>query len=297
MFCIGSNNSKKQKNILMIVYKGYLTALAIVLTACVSAPPTHPSRLDLSGARNFRDLGGYPTTDGHRIKKGLLYRSDNLSELSDEDLEALSKLNLKRIYDLRNEDEQLADPDMLPAGHSIELVAVPFAFAALDESTMRKRILGGKLNKGDTEKLMIESYRTYAMDYRKQIAQIVRGLAEPDGLPALIHCVHGKDRTGLAVSAVLEILGVDEDIIMQDYLLSNSFWESETERLSLLAHIASFFRTPTSEVRSLMEARPEYLEAARAAAKEHYGSTENYIHEGLGLDDATIQRLRDALLG
>lgn len=280
----------------LIVYKGCLTSLAIVLTACVSAPPTHPSRLDLSGARNFRDLGGYPTVDGRHIKKGLLYRSDALSDLSNDDLEALSKLKLKRIYDLRNEDEQQTDPDMLPEGHSIQLVPVPFAFEALDKSVMRERILGGKLDKGETEELMIESYQTYAMDYRKQIAQIVQGLAEPSALPALIHCIHGKDRTGLAVSNILEVLRVPEDIIMQDYLLSNTFWESEINRLSFLAYLASFFRTPSDEVRSLMEARPEYLKAARAAAKEHYGTIENYIHEGLGLDDATIQRLRDALL-
>ena len=275
------------------VFKGLFTVLAIALTACISPPPSHPTRLDLSGARNFRDLGGDPTIDGRRMKKGLLYRSDNLSDLSNDDLEELAKLGLRRIYDLRNENEQKADPDTLPPGHSIQLVAVPFAFKALDESIMRKRILNGELDKGEVQKLMIDSYRTYAIDYRKQISLIIRGLAEPDALPALIHCIHGKDRTGLAVSAVLE---VPEDIIMEDYLLSNSFWESETSRLSFLAYIASFFRTPASEVRSLMEARPEYLEAARAAAKEHYGSNENYIHEGLELDDTTIERLRDALL-
>ena len=234
--------------------------------------------------------------DGRHIKKGLLYRSDNLSDLSNDDLKALSKLGLRRIYDLRNEDEQKADPDTLPSGHSIHLEAVPFAFEALDETVMRERILRGKLDKGETNKLMIDSYRTYAIDYRKQISRIIQGLAEPDALPALIHCIHGKDRTGLAVSTVLDILKVSKDIIMEDYLLSNSFWESETSRLSFLAYIASFFRTPASEVRSLMEARPEYLEAAREATKEQYGSIENYIHEGLGLDDATIERLREALL-
>ncbi len=276
--------------------KGHLGLLVIALTSCASAPPGHPNRLDFSANRNFRDLGGYPTVDGRHIKKGLLYRSDELTNLNNDDLEALSRLKLKRIYDLRNEDEQQADPDMLPEDHSIQLVPVPFAFEALDKSVMRERILSGKLDKGDTEKLMIESYKTYAIDFRKQIAQIVQGLAEPGALPALIHCLHGKDRTGLAVSNILEILRVPEDIIMQDYMLSNSFWESEISRLSLLANIASFFRTPASEVRSLMEARPEYLIAARVAAKERYGSLENYIHEGLGLDDETIQRLRDALL-
>lgn len=283
-------------NLRLSVSKRVLITFATLLSACVSAPPPHPNRLEFSGARNFRDLGGYPTMDGSRIKQGMLYRSDSLSDLSNDDLEELAGLGLKRIYDLRNESEQKADPDTLPPGHSIQLVAVPFAFSALDESIMRKRILSGELDEGEAHKLMIDSYRTYAIDYRKQIAQIIEGLAEPDALPALIHCIHGKDRTGLAVSAILDILGVSEDIIMEDYLLTNSFWESETSRLSFLANIGSLFRTPASEVRSLMEARPEYLNAARNAAKEQFGSTENYVHEGLGLDDATIERLRDALL-
>jgi len=273
-----------------------LSILTIVLSSCATAPPSYPGHIDLSGARNFRDLGGYPTMDGRRIKQGLLYRSDQLSSLTKHDLEVLSELKLKRIYDLRNKGEQAKDPDKLPSGQDIKIVPVPFAFAELDESVMRKKIVHGKLNKGDTEKLMIESYETYVIDYRKQIALIVRDLAEPGELPALIHCVHGKDRTGLVIATILEVLGVPKDIIMQDYLLTNMFWDSETSRLSTLAHIGSLFRTPSSEVRNLMVAKPEYLEDAVKEVKEHYGSLDNYIHEGLGLDDATIERLRDALL-
>ncbi|WP_420841042.1 tyrosine-protein phosphatase [Bathymodiolus platifrons methanotrophic gill symbiont] len=104
------------------------------------------------------------------------------------------------------------------------------------------------------------------MDYREQFAVILRGLTEADAIPVQIHCVHGKDRTGLAAAPVLQALGVPRRIILEDYLLSNTFWESETNRLSLLATIASLFRTPREEVRSLMEARPEYLNAAFEAA-------------------------------
>ena len=280
----------------LAVYKVFLIMLTIALTGCATAPPSYPGHIDLSGARNFRDLGGYPTMDGRRIKKGLLYRSDQLSRLTKHDLEILSELKLKRIYDLRNKGEQQKDPDKLPSGQNIQIVPVPFAFALLDESVMRKRIVHGQLSQGDTEKLMIESYETYVIDYRKQIALIVRDLAEPGALPALIHCVHGKDRTGLVIATILEVLGVSKDIIMQDYLLTNMFWDSETRRLSTLAHIGSLFRTPSSEVRNLMMAKPEYLQNAGKEVKEHYGSIDNYIHEGLGLDDATIERLRDALL-
>ena len=278
------------------VWKRLNAILHLIRTICISAPQQHPSRIDFSGARNFRDLRGYPAIDGRQIKKGLLYRSDNLSDLSNEDLEVLSSLGLRRIYDLRNEDEQKANPNTLPQGSSIQLIGLPFAYEALDTAVMQKRVLSGDLEKGEAKRIMIDSYRTYVIDYREQLSVILRGLTEPGTLPALIHCVHGKDRTGLVVSTILEALRIPRDIIRDDYLLSNTFWESETRRLSFLAYLASIFRTPTKEVRSLMEALPEYLDAAEQAMDEQFGSMDNYLHEGLGLDEATIERLRDALL-
>jgi protein-tyrosine phosphatase len=83
---------------------------------------------------------------------------------------------------------------------------------------------------------------------------------------------------------------------MEGYLLSNKFWESKTDLYSCLANCASCFRTPRSEVRALMEVRPEYLEAAFAAIDEKYGSFEGYLREGLGIDDPTLERLRSTLL-
>jgi len=277
-------------------YKVLLSILSFVLTSCASAPPSYPGHIDLSGARNFRDLGGYQSIDGRRIKKGVLFRSDELKSLTKHDLEVISKIGLKRIYDLRNKEEQQDDPNELPLGHAIKQISVPFAFAPLDETVMRSRILKGQVEEGDNAKLMLESYKVYSLDYQEQIGNIIRGLADSGELPTLIHCIHGKDRTGLVVAMILEILRIPEDVIMQDYLLSNLFWESETKRLSNLAYIGSFFRTPASEVRSLMEARPEYLDVTSEQILKHYGSEENYIREGLKLDDATVEKIRNTLL-
>jgi protein-tyrosine phosphatase len=83
---------------------------------------------------------------------------------------------------------------------------------------------------------------------------------------------------------------------MKDYLLSNKFWESEADRLSCFASCASFFRTPRNAVRALLEVRPEYLDASFTAIDERYGSLDNYLDQGLGIDEPTLQRLRTALL-
>jgi protein-tyrosine phosphatase len=279
-----------------ILSQSTLVAIFVVaFTACAS-PPDHHSRIPLSGARNFRDLGGYAASDGHHIKKGLLYRSDDLSDLSRRDLEALAALDLQRIYDLRSELERETNLDRLPDVSSLQVVELPMSYEPLDPEIMRELILNGKLEKGDAQRLMIQAYRTYALDYRDELSELLQGLSDPSDLPALIHCTHGRDRTGVAVAITLRALDVPQETVLEDYMLSNKFWESKTSHLSCLASCASLFRTPRSEVNALLEVRPEYLEAAFTAIDERYGSFDNYLNEGLSIDKATLERLKASLL-
>ena len=100
----------------------------------------------------------------------------------------------------------------------------------MDPALSRRKILRGEVEKGDFHQAMIESYRAYALDYRAQLSTLIIDLSDPSGLPALIHCNHGKDRTGVAVAITLRALGVPPETVMEDYLLSNKFLESETDR-------------------------------------------------------------------
>jgi protein-tyrosine phosphatase len=226
---------------------------------CAAAPPQHPSRIELAGARNLRDLGGYSTIDGRQIKKGVLYRSDHLKRVSRRNAEAVAALGVKRVYDLRTEKEHERDPSRLAEITSLEVVRLPIDCDLIDPYAVARRILGGDVEEGDFQQLMIECYRGYALNFRFEWSSLLRDMAEPGGLPALIHCTYGRDRTGVSVAIVLRSLGVPE-------------------------------------VRALMEVRPEYLEAAFAAIDEKYGCFEGYLQEGLGIDDLTLQRLRSALL-
>jgi protein-tyrosine phosphatase len=277
-----------------------LSALAVValliLLGCATAPPQHPNRVELAGARNLRDLGGYNTIDGRQIKKGMLYRSDHLKRVRRRHVEAVVALGVKTVYDLRTEKELERDPPRLPEVTTLEVVHLPVDCELIDPYEVARRILRGDVEEGDFQGLMLECYRNYALNYTSEWSLLLRDMAEPGGLPGLIHCTYGRDRTGVSVAIVLRSLGVPEETVLEDYLLSNTFWESEASRLSCFASCASFFRTPRSEVRALMEVRPEYLEAAFAAMDEKYGSFEGYLHEGLGIDDATLERLRSTLL-
>ena len=273
-----------------------VVACLLILLGCATAPPQHPNRVELAGARNLRDLGGYSTIDGRQIKKGLLYRSDHLKRVSRRNAEAVAALGVKRVYDLRTEREHERDPSRLAEITSLEVVSLPVDCELIDPYAVARRILGGDVEEGDFQQLMMECYRNYALNYTSEWSTLLRDLAEPGGLPALIHCTYGRDRTGVSVAIVLRSLGVPQETVLEDYLLSNKFWESEASRLSCFASCASFFRTPRSEVRALMEVRPEYLEAAFAAIDEKYGSFEWYLHEGLGIDELTLERLRSTLL-
>ena len=272
-----------------------VTALLILL-GCATAPPQHPSRVELAGARNLRDLGGYSTIDGRQIKKGMLYRSDHLKRVSRRHAEAVAALGVKRVYDLRTEKEREMYPPRLAEVATVEVVSLPVDCGLIHPYSVARRILKGDVEEGDFKGLMIECYRRYALNFTSEWSSLLRDMAEPGGLPALIHCTYGRDRTGVPVAIVLRSLGVPEETVLEDYLLSNTFWESEASRLSCFASCASFFRTPRSEVRAMMEVRPEYLEAAFAAIDEKYGSFEEYLHEGLGIDEATLERLRSNLL-
>jgi protein-tyrosine phosphatase len=235
--------------------------------------------------------------DGREIKKGLLYRSDHLGQISKGDLEKLPALGVKTVYDLRGEKEQETFPQRLPEIVPVKVVSLPIFYQGLDPwVTARRIVISGDVEDGEFHQLMIDAYRAYVLDFRSQWSTLLKGLAEPETPPALIHCTYGRDRTGVAVALILSSIGVPREKVMEDYLLSNKFWESKTDMYSCLANCASCFRTPRSEVRALMEVRPEYLQAVFLAIDEHYGSFDNYLDQGLGIDEQTLERLRTALL-
>ncbi len=295
-----------------------LLAVTAFLVGC-SGQPRHPNHVQLSGTSNFRDVGGYLTTDGKRVRKGVLYRSDQLTNLSRNDLAALSELGLSRVYDLRSDGERYARPNRLPNGvppsdptgnsserevrptkvpaqSEIEVVNLAVYYAPLDRGVTRRKIVDGEVEPGEFRRLLVEQNRAFVTDYREQWATVIKGLAEADSLPSLIHCAEGKDRTGFAVAMVLLAVGVPEETVIQDYLLSNTFLEQRASTLSRLAAVGSRFRVPASEVRPLLEVRREYLEAGLGTIKEIYGSYDRYLRDGLQIDDATLTKLKARLL-
>jgi len=269
--------------------------LMLALACATSLPPEAqpPRQIPLDQTLNTRDLGGYRTTDGQQVRWGQLFRSDALHKLSQRDLETLEQLGLQTVFDLRSAGERKGAEDRLPTGSS--QVLLPILYPSMAPDVIAGRILRGDASEGYFNDLLQRANRSFALDHGDELAAFLNDLAEPDALPALFHCSHGKDRTGLAAALILDLLGVPWEAIREDYLLSNVYLRSNTDRMSRFIWLGSLFRISQAEARELLGVRAEYIEAARAAVLESYGSVPEYIR-AIGVSDETVELLRDALL-
>ena len=115
-------------------------------------------------------------------------------------------------------------------------------------------------------------------------------------MPAVFHCTEGKDRTGFAAAVVLLAVGVPFETVLQDYLLTNQRTARARRWNALRVFVGTLFRVKPHQMKDLLEARPEYLEAAVSAMKHSFGSVEGYLREGLGVDEESRKSLRAVLL-
>jgi len=268
----------------------------VVPSALPEASRESARRLPLDGAHNARDLGGYAGADGRRVRWGKVYRSDALGDLSDDDVTYLSRLGVQQVVDFRSDLEREREPDRLPLNPAPRVVLRPIFGEALDPQTLRDRILSGDAHADEMAAMLVEGNRAFVTEFAPVYSGFLHDLADPQNLPVLFHCTAGKDRAGFAAASLLMALGVPREAIMQDYMLTNGFSEASTSRMLNVLRVVSFFRTDPDDVRPLFEARPAYLQAAFDTIDARYGSDAAYLRDGLGMDDATLNRLRANLL-
>ncbi|HEY8121848.1 MAG TPA: tyrosine-protein phosphatase [Myxococcota bacterium] len=284
-----------------------LTILATLIAASLSAcgggdryagMPEHVKKrhLALEGAPNFRDLGGYETSDGHSVKWGELYRSDNLASLTDADLERVSALGIQLVCDFRAKQEKEDEPDRLPAAHPPAVAELEIGAENFVVKDLRERIQSGDLAGVDLRGMMIEGNRQFATTFAPQYAAMFERITQPENLPALVHCTAGKDRAGFASAMILSVLGVPRETVMEDYLLTNFYTAAATERRLWMIKAYSLFRVDRDALRPLFGVEPAYLEAAFAAIDDNYGDFDTYRRDALGLDDAEVAAFRALLL-
>jgi protein-tyrosine phosphatase len=250
--------------------------------------------LHLKTIPNLRDIGGYRTADGRWVKMGMLYRSDQLDRLSDTDLAAMGDLGIALVADLRTATERSREPDRLPTGAEHLVLDVAADSHGLGGDMRQAMTL---INTGKGAAMLTEANREFVSldSARTAYSALLGRIGAEDAGPTLYHCTAGKDRTGWATAVILTILGVPRETVMADYLASNDYLRAKNEAILAAAGSAS---TPIARenLEPVLGVRAAYIEAAFAEVEKRHGSFDGYVREGLGLDDAMVERLRMTLL-
>jgi protein-tyrosine phosphatase len=248
-----------------------------------------PSRhLRLQGGYNFRDVGGYPTSDGRRTRWQLLLRSESLAGLTRRSREALVEYGLRTVVDLRGAvelQENAFDPSAWPPlGYMHQNMMGDEMMAELARSPAP----------GRGSQRLTNLYTSILDRRRTQVQRTLAALATTGTLPALVHCTAGKDRTGLIVALALSIAGVPRDTIVEDYSLSAQFMiDDDLKAQANPDKIPPGYETWEEYRREFCP--PEAMLDTLRHLDERYGGVEEYVL-GPGLTRGQLESLRDSMV-
>jgi protein-tyrosine phosphatase len=258
----------------------------------------------LEGAMNFRDLGGYATTDGRRVGWGRIYRSDGLHELTDADLDVLHGLGIRVVCDLRNTNEvnvdvsRFPDPARVrgagaPGDDDVTRLHVPIGGEAAEAPSVLELIRAGEIAQLGVD-AVVGIYGAMVEHGAGPFGTVVRNAADPANHPLLFHCTAGKDRTGVTAMLILSVLGVADDDILDDYELTTKYRSGR--RVEQLRPELERVGVDVDAVLPFLIAHRAVMAGTIALIRERWGSVEGYLTGPAGVDAATIGQLRDVLL-
>ncbi|SNT41872.1 tyrosine-protein phosphatase [Rhodococcoides kyotonense] len=245
----------------------------------------------LSGAWNFRDVGGARTVDGRRIRSGLLMRSSELSLLDDDGRAELLALGVRQVFDLRGDSEiARSGADRVPDG--VVVNNVPYDNHKGERAPHE---IGAIVDPEAQLRYMMRAYTSFpTLDGAKTaITAVIGALTRGDG-PVLVHCAAGKDRAGWTVATVLRAAGVTESDILADFLTSNAAIEP------LRAHLRTVWEpredgAPIEISDAVLGVTEAYYRHGIDVVEKNYGSFDGYL-QALGVTDDDLEKLKRTLL-
>ena len=253
--------------------------------------------LSLEGIHNFRDYGGYRARQG-TIRAGLLYRSGQHAGATPADLAAVSQLGIATVIDLRGDSERVHAPCLRAPDFAGAVLFAPGETAGQELAPHEEAGRGVR----DATAARAAMTALYAnMPFRPVLVGSLRlyfeALARREGR-SLLHCLAGKDRTGVAVALLHSLLGVHADDIMADYLLTNSAGNQERRIASAAASIRERYDPQMSDeaIRTLMGVDPVYLDTAMGAIRGRHGDVARYAEAVLDVDAARLAALEARLV-
>ena len=238
-------------------------------------------RIALEGCVNFRDLGGYPTSDGRTVKWRRLFRSDAPNTLTEADVRTVTgTLGIVAVIDLRSSGGEAGDDGRgLLALSGIGYHQFPI---------LERRGFLPPTSGEEVEKRLTDMYQWILFNAGTLMARAFTTLAQPVNQPALFHCSAGKDRTGVLSATILELLGVSREDIVGEYLMTNDVIDDILARL----HKLPGFEHSTRE--GIMAPKGA-IEKFLAVTQSEFGGSEAYLRHH-GVQQSTIDGFRDSML-
>lgn len=266
----------------------YAVAMTSLIAASSLSPGTAlPTRvLRLQGSSNFRDLGGYVTADGRRLRWRRIFRSDHLASLSAADLQVLTQLGIGHAVDFRGAHERAAQGYAWPQFNVHAFMIEP----TVVQRTQALLAAGHTLTPAHTVELMQETYRSFVHDNADRFARLFQLLLQSEQ-PLVFHCTAGKDRTGWAAALILHALGVPREQVVEDYLLTNALYQPPA---AITAAAAG--RLPVEVLEVLWRVQTPFLDSALDLVDRDHGGMDRYLAEVLGMDRAARERLAQRYL-
>lgn len=257
--------------------------------------------LRLPGTINFRDMGGYNTASGGRVRSTCLFRSGHLADAEPAAQSTIAKLGISLVCDFRIEDERNEQPNRHHVSwqtKSVQLPIWPVGTPGVDNTVAR--LLSGEINIDAAMKDQTGAYREFVREQSLQFSKMFEAILTEKHTSVLLHCSAGKDRTGIASALLLTALGVKRSDARRDYLLTTEGYGARAQTQFYVdkywaAHLAKHETEPRctqDDVRRLFSVQPEKIDAAFDEMRIVSGSVEHYLRDALALTDTSIATLQ-----
>jgi protein-tyrosine phosphatase len=244
--------------------------------------------LNIAGIQNFRDLGGYKVKNAESfVRWGMLYRSADIDNMDENAILELRNLGIRTIIDLRDRRE-IRDRSHIEK--YFKVYHLPIKEDVIED--LLHRIEEKKVACDSVAHLVEEGNRKMISDNLSMYHKIFNVLLNKDNYPVIIHCSSGEGRTGIVAALILSALDVNEDDIMEDYCLSNKYFN-----ITEFSKFAYDLPDQCQEaVTTIFSAKQDFLDAAFEQMRIQYGDVDNYLEKGVGLSKSKIHKLKNILL-
>lgn len=254
--------------------------------------------LPFERCENFRQLGGYESSDGRKVKNDVFYRGPALSNIkTQKDIELFQSLGVQCVFDFRSTQERAQDPDpsdFIKNAQHFPISALTNADGSEINFDLQSLFSSSKQR---LEELFLEVHNGYSLlpfnnkAYQALFLQIRNGQT-----PIYFHCTAGKDRTGVAAALILALLDVPQATIMQDFLLTNQCRPTNMGKIQQILQ-ANFSPEMAQEIASVAcGVKEESLQLTLEAILQKYGSFDVYFEAEFGIDKQERIRLQNLYL-